>query len=129
MPLGPFSYDARLQLAGLASVSLDVQYCHFEADETGRALLRALRDAALRGVRLLIDDLNTGGLDDLFMGFAAYPNVEVRLFNPFCCARGSGQVGRFAAAFGDAFRRATGLTPVLYRQGLGVCARDELMAH
>ena len=103
LPLGPFSYDTRLQLARLATVSLDLQYYHFEADETGRTLLRALRDAALRGVRvrLLIDDLYTGGLDDLFMGFAAHPNVEVRLFNPFCCARGSGQVGRFAAAIDD----------------------------
>ena len=103
MPLGPFSYDARLQLARLATVSLDVQYYHFEGDETGRTLLRALRDAALRGVRvrLLIDDLYTGGLDDLFTGFAAHPNVEVRLFNPFCCARGRGQAGRFAAAIGD----------------------------
>ena len=103
MPLGPFSYDTRLQLARLATVSLDVQYYHFEADETGRTLLRALRDAALRGVRvrLLIDDLYTGGLDNLFMGFAAHPNAEVRLFNPFCCARGSGQGGRFAAAVGD----------------------------
>lgn len=103
MPLGPFSYDTRLQLARLATVSLDVQYYHFEADETGRTLLRALRDAALRGVRvrLLIDDLYTGGLDDLFLAFDAHPNVEVRLFNPFCCARGSGQPGRFAAALGD----------------------------
>ena len=103
MPLGPYSYDTRLQLARLATVSLDVQYYHFEADETGRMLLRALRDAALRGVRvrLLIDDLYTGGLDELFAGFAAHPNVEVRLFNPFCCARGSGQAGRFAAAIGD----------------------------
>jgi len=76
---------------------------HFEADETGRTLLRALRDAALRGVRvrLLIDDLYTGGLDDFFVGFAAHPNVEVRLFNPFCCRPGSGQAGRFAAAIGD----------------------------
>ena len=103
LPLGPFSYDTRLQLARLATVSLDLQYYHFEADETGRTLLRALRDAALRGVRvrLLIDDLYTGGLDDFFMGFAAHPNVELRLFNPFCCARGSGQAGRFAAAIGD----------------------------
>jgi putative cardiolipin synthase len=103
MPLGPFSYDTRLQLARLATVSLDLQYYHFEGDETGRTLLRALRDAALRGVRvrLLIDDLYTGGLDDLFTGFAAHPNIEVRLFNPFCCARGSGQPGRFAAATGD----------------------------
>ena len=103
MPLGPFSFDTRLQLARLATVSLDLQYYHFEADETGRTLLRALRDAALRGVRvrLLIDDLYTGGLDDLFSGFAAHPNVELRLFNPFCCNRGSGQAGRFAAAIGD----------------------------
>ena len=103
MPLGPFSYDSRLQLARLATVSLDVQYYHFEGDETGRTLLRALRDAALRGVRvrLLIDDLHTGGLDDLFLGFAAHRNVEVRLFNPFCCARGSGQAGRFASSMGD----------------------------
>ena len=103
MPLGPFAYDTRLQLARLATVSLDLQYYHVEADEAGRTLLRALRDAAQRGVRvrLLIDDLYTGGLDDLFMGFAAHPNIEVRLFNPFCCARGSGQVGRFAAAIGD----------------------------
>lgn len=103
LPLGPFSFDTRLQLARLATVSLDVQYYHFEGDEIGRTLLRALRDAALRGVRvrLLIDDLYTGGLDGLFLGFDAHPNVEVRLFNPFCCARESGQLGRFAAAIGD----------------------------
>jgi cardiolipin synthase C len=103
LPLGPFSYDTRLQLARLATVSLDLQYYHFEADETGRTLLRALRDAAQRGVRvrLLLDDLYTGGLDDLLLALDAHPNVEVRLFNPFCCARGSGQAGRFAAAPGD----------------------------
>ncbi len=103
LPLGPFAYDTRLQLAQLATVSLDVQYYHFEKDETGRMLLRALRDAALRGVRvrLLIDDLYTGGHDELFMSFLAHPNVEVRLFNPFCCARGSGPAGRFLAATGD----------------------------
>jgi len=103
MPLGTFSYDTRLQLARRAEVSLDVQYYHFENDASGRYLLRALRDAAVRGVRvrLLIDDLYTGGADPLFLAFAAHPNVEVRLFNPFCCARQHGQVGRFAAAIGD----------------------------
>src|SRR5207248_8062812 len=103
MPLGTFSYDTRLQLARRAEVSLDVQYYHFENDESGRFLLRALRDAAQRGVRvrLLIDDFYTGGQDPLFVAFSAYKNVEVRLFNPFCCNRGSGQVGRFAAAVGD----------------------------
>ena len=99
MPLGLFSLDTRAQLARRAEVSLDVQYYHFEHDETGRWLLRALRDAAARGVRvrLLIDDLYTGGQDEKWLAFAAHPNVEVRVFNPFARARGRGQGGRFFA--------------------------------
>ncbi|MES3012723.1 MAG: phospholipase D family protein [Pseudomonadota bacterium] len=100
MPLGLFSLDTRVQLAKRAEVSLDVQYYHFEDDETGRWLLRALRDAAERGVRvrLLIDDLYTGGKDPFWLAFAAHKNVQVRLFNPFVSARGRGQAGRFIAA-------------------------------
>src|SRR5258705_6638716 len=103
MPLGTFSYDTRVQLARRAEASLDVQYYHFENDESGRYLMRALRDAAERGVRvrLLIDDLYTGGQDPLFLAFAAHKNVEVRLFNPFCCARDHGQAARFVASTGD----------------------------
>ena len=100
MPLGLFSLDTRVQLAKRAEVSLDVQYYHFADDETGRWLLRALRDAAERGVRvrLLLDDLYTGGQDTYWLAFAAHKNVEVRLFNPFSRARGRGQTGRFLAA-------------------------------
>jgi cardiolipin synthase C len=47
---------------------------------------------------VLIDDLYTGGADALWLGFAAHAGVEVRLFNPFTVARGSGPLGRFAAA-------------------------------
>ena len=67
MPLGKFSLDTRVQLAKRAEVSLDVQYYHFENDETGRWLLRSLRDAANRGVRvrLLIDDFYTAGADEI----------------------------------------------------------------
>jgi putative cardiolipin synthase len=103
MPLGSFSLDTRVQLARRAEVSLDVQYYHFENDETGRWLLRAMRDAAQRGVRvrLLIDDYYTSGNDELFLGLAAYKNVEVRLFNPFCCARDRGQNMRFLASLSD----------------------------
>jgi len=106
MPLGTFSLDTRVQLARRAEVSLDVQYYHIENDETGRWLLRALRDAAGRGVRvrLLIDDLYTGGVDWLFLGLAAHENVQVRLFNPFCCAREQGQGGRFLASLNDLSR-------------------------
>ncbi|HEY4069228.1 MAG TPA: phospholipase D family protein [Burkholderiaceae bacterium] len=100
MPLGLFSLDARIQLARRAQVSLDVQYYDFADDETGRWLLRALRDAANRGVRVrvLIDDLYTGGKDPLWLAFAAHKNVQVRLFNPFCCARDHGQGVRFVAS-------------------------------
>jgi putative cardiolipin synthase len=100
LPLGTHSLDARLELVRRAQHSLDLQYYHFADDSTGRSLLRALRDAAARGVRvrLLIDDLYTGGADALWLGFAAHPGMEVRLFNPFTSARGSGVVGRFAAA-------------------------------
>jgi putative cardiolipin synthase len=103
MPLGKFSLDTRIQLTRRAEVSLDVQYYQLENDETGRWLLRALRDAAERGVRvrLLIDDFYTGGQDELFLAFAAHKNVEVRIFNPFCCLRDKGQGPRFLASVGD----------------------------
>lgn len=103
MPLGLFSLDTRVQLAKRAEVSLDVQYYHFADDETGRWLLRALRDAAERGVRvrLLLDDLYTGGQDTYWLAFAAHKNVEVRLFNPFARARGRGQAGRFLAGLDE----------------------------
>ena len=103
MPLGNFSLNTRVELAKRAQVSLDVQYYHLENDESGRWLLRALRDAAVRGVRvrLLIDDFYTSGEDELFLALAAHPNVEVRLFNPFCCARESGQLTRFIVSLHD----------------------------
>ena len=89
MPDGFISLDARVKLARQAQTSLDVQYYLIQNDRTGRLLMRELRDAALRGVRvrLLVDDLYTAGSDPMFLGLSAFPNVEVRLFNPFCCER------------------------------------------
>ena len=103
LPLGAFSLDTRLQLAQRATTSLDVQYYQFENDPTGRLLLTALRDASLRGVRvrLLVDDLYTTHTDPLLRGLAGFENAEVHLFNPFCCARSSGVVGRYAASIFD----------------------------
>ena len=103
LPLGYYSIDARLELARRAEKSLDVQYYYFSSDITGRTLLRSMRDAAQRGVRvrLLLDDLYTGGNDELFLAFAAHDNVEVRLFNPFCCARDRGPTGRFLRSLGE----------------------------
>jgi putative cardiolipin synthase len=89
MPTGQFALQARIELAQRAQRTLDVQYYQIHDDRTGRYLLRALRDASLRGVRvrLIIDDLYTSGQDPLLLGLDAYPNVEVRLFNPFPAGR------------------------------------------
>jgi putative cardiolipin synthase len=105
LPDGFYSLDARIQLVRRARDSLDLQYYLIQNDRTGRLLMRNLRDAALRGVqvRLLVDDLYTAGGDPMFRGLAAFPNVEVRLFNPFCCARQS-VVSRYVASIAD-FRR------------------------
>ena len=96
------AFGTRIELAERAQRSLDVQYYVLDDDATGRMLLRALRDAAQRGVRvrLLLDDLYTGGNDPLLLGLAAYPNVEVRLFNPFP-SRADSMTARFAASLFD----------------------------
>jgi putative cardiolipin synthase len=105
MPLGLYSLDARIQLADRARHSIDVQYYLIENDRSGRLLMRSLHDASLRGVRvrLLVDDLYTAGSDPMFRGLAAFPNVEVRLFNPFCCARQS-IAGKYLASLADVRR-------------------------
>lgn len=91
LPEGEFAFDARLALARHAERSLDVQYYLIQNDPVGRRLLRELRDAAQRGVRvrLLIDDLYAAGEDELLAGLAAHPNAEVRVFNPLPVRSGS----------------------------------------
>ncbi|MEO7852050.1 MAG: phospholipase D family protein, partial [Rubrivivax sp.] len=99
MPTGQFALQARLELVQRAERTLDVQYYQIHNDRTGRYLLRALRDAAARGVRvrLLMDDLYTAGEDPLLLGLNATPNLEIRLFNPFPAGR-NGLLSRFAAS-------------------------------
>ncbi|MDP9126008.1 MAG: phospholipase D-like domain-containing protein, partial [Pseudomonadota bacterium] len=61
--------------------------------DRGRVLAQGTVDglvgAARRGVRvrILVDDLYTASNDRLLQGIAAYPNVQVRLFNPFPAGR------------------------------------------
>jgi putative cardiolipin synthase len=100
-----YALDARLELIRRAQSSLDVQTYQLGNDKTGRLLLREMRDAARRGVRvrLLLDDFYTAGMDRLLLGLAAEPNAEVRLFNPFVNLRDHSS-GRWLEFFGD-FRR------------------------
>lgn len=96
MPEANVALDARLTLMRRAQSSLDLQYYLVGNDEIGHLLLRELRDAAQRGVRvrLLVDDFYTLGTDRLLMGLASHPNIEVRLFNPFAYGRDT-SVGRW----------------------------------
>ncbi|MFZ6647446.1 phospholipase D family protein [Undibacterium sp. TJN25] len=89
LPLSVFSMDARLTLVRHAQATLDLQYYLLQNDVTGHKLLREVRDAALRGVRvrILVDDLYTSDNDLMLMELSAYPNIEIRLFNPFPTGR------------------------------------------
>jgi putative cardiolipin synthase len=82
---GRSAFAARSLLADAAERTLDVQYYMWHADTTGKLLFASLRAAAQRGVRvrLLLDDNNTTGMDQLLLALDNVPNMEVRLFNPF----------------------------------------------
>ncbi|MDB4884962.1 MAG: phospholipase active site motif protein 5 [Gemmatimonadetes bacterium] len=81
---GPDAFAARVLLADAAERTIDAQYYIWHGDMTGTLLFAALRRAADRGVRvrLLVDDLDTKGLDGVLAVLDAHPNIEVRLFNP-----------------------------------------------
>jgi cardiolipin synthase C len=84
LPNGPDAFAARVLLADAAERTIDAQYYLWRDDLTGTLLFDALRRAADRGVRvrLLLDDINTKGLDALLASLDAHPNIQVRLFNP-----------------------------------------------
>ena len=79
------AYAALLRLVNSAEKSLDLQYYIWKHDTTGKILFYKLIEAADRGVRirLLIDDYDTVGKDNFLHTIDAYPNIEIRLFNPF----------------------------------------------
>jgi cardiolipin synthase C len=78
------AFAARVLLAAAAEKSLDVQYYIWHGDQTGMLLYEAMWAAAERGVRvrMLLDDNNTAGLDEIIATLDAHPNIEVRLYNP-----------------------------------------------
>ncbi|HET7365793.1 MAG TPA: phospholipase D family protein [Burkholderiales bacterium] len=99
------AFAARVLLARAAERSLDVQYYILRADTTGGLFCEALWQAAERGVRvrLLLDDNNTGGLDEALAALDAHPNIEVRLFNPYANRRF--RLGELAIDFARLNRR------------------------
>jgi cardiolipin synthase C len=98
--LGTDAFVARTVLADLAERSLDVQYYIWHADTTGKLLTDRLLQAADRGVRVrvLLDDIQTGGMDRHLVALDAHANIEIRVFNPFVyrSLRGFGFLADFA---------------------------------
>src|SRR5688572_29128324 len=79
------AFAARMLLAAAAERSIDAQYYIWHGDETGTLLFEALAAAAARGVRvrILLDDQNTRGIEEVLAALDARANLEVRLYNPF----------------------------------------------
>jgi putative cardiolipin synthase len=75
----------RLALIDEARHSLDVQYYLWYGDDSGDLLLKRCLDAAKRGVRvrLIADGLILIGQGETIASLETYPNIEVRIFNPF----------------------------------------------
>jgi len=99
------AYGSRLALIEGAQKTLDLQYYAIHADASTGRLLRGLRAAAERGVRvrILLDDFHSAGRDALVLGLAFIPNIEMRLFNPLAGSRGS-TFSRIFSSIGDASR-------------------------
>jgi cardiolipin synthase C len=99
------AFSSRLALIDAAQRSLDLQYYAIHADATTEILLKRLRDAAHRGVRVrvLLDDFNTVGKDAQVLRLAFEPNVQIRLFNPLPGSRAS-LMGRVITSIKDADR-------------------------
>ena len=78
------AFRFRLDLARESGRSLDLQYYYWKSDVTGKLLAREVLAAADRGVRvrLMLDDINSMGLDSTYLALNMHPNIEVRLFNP-----------------------------------------------
>ncbi len=75
----------RIALADTAESSIDAQYYIWNDDTAGRLLAERLLRAADRGVRvrLLLDDVGSGGKDEALALLDAHSKIEVRVYNPF----------------------------------------------
>lgn len=96
----------RAALIELAEQSIDIQYYIWNGDNSGRYLASRLIVAADRGVRvrLLLDDVNLKGRDDVLSMLDAHPSIEIRIYNPFV-QRGWARTFNFLGEFTRLNRR------------------------
>lgn len=85
------AFTSRLALVEGATHTLDLQYYAIHADASTARLLRAIVQAAQRGVRVrvLLDDFHGAGSNAQVMRLAFVPGVEMRMFNPLTGPRAS----------------------------------------
>ena len=101
------AFVARIALIEEAEISIDVQYYLYHDDLIGKLFTHYLIKAADRGVRIriLVDDMGMG--DKKKDTYAAildnYPNIEVRIFNPF--SRSSGRIKQLVTSENPVTRR------------------------
>jgi len=95
----------RVLLSQRAERSIDAQYYLISPDLVGYLFIDALLAAADRGVRvrLLVDDILTGGRDAGMAALDSHPNFEVRIFNPI--ARGGPRAWNLLTDFSRVNRR------------------------
>lgn len=102
------AFVARVALIELADRAIDLQYYIFHADTTGAILVDRLIAAAERGVRVraLLDDWGTLDKSDFAVAcLATHPQVEIRLFNPYCNRSPVRRVGELLTSFSRVNRR------------------------
>jgi len=103
--LGQEAFSLRLGLIDQAQSSIDVQSFLMHDDLAGNLVASKLLEAADRGVRVrvLLDDMYTGGLDTALISVDTHPNIQIRLFNPF--PRDSSRAMSYAGDFSRVNRR------------------------
>lgn len=81
---GPEALRVRLALIDGARSRLAMQYYLWHGDDAGAMVAARTLAAADRGVsvRILLDDIDTAGLDGFLLTFQAHPHIELKVFNP-----------------------------------------------
>ena len=87
---GRDAFRFRVALIRAAERAIDLQYFIWNDDRTGNFMAARLLEAASRGVRvrLLLDDFNAVGNDEVIPALNAHPAIEVRVYNPFVQRKG-----------------------------------------
>lgn len=97
----------RLWMVENAENRIDVQYFLWDDDLSGQLFMQQLLRAADRGVkvRILIDGFSVANRNRQLASIDQYPNIELRVYNPFAARTGFGRILNFLVDFERLNRR------------------------